>query len=68
MNLIYILGFAVGKVGPCLHLGGLVSFNLSKLKFFKKIKTDSVLKMQSLMIGSAVGLGCAFGTPLAGKL
>jgi len=58
----------VGKVGPCLHLGGLVSFNLSKLRFFHKIKTDSVLKMQSLMIGSAVGLGCAFGTPLAGNL
>ena len=62
----YIKGFPVGKVGPCLHLGGLASFNLAKIPYFHRIKTDSVLKMQIIMIGSAVGLACAFGTPIAG--
>ena len=62
----FIKGFPVGKVGPCLHLGGLASFNLAKIPYFHRIKTDSVLKMQIIMIGSAVGLACAFGTPIAG--
>lgn len=56
----------MGKVGPCLHLGGLTSFNLAKMKYFTPVRKDSVLKMQLLMIGSATGLACAFGTPIAG--
>jgi H+/Cl- antiporter ClcA len=47
-------------------LGGLTSFNLAKLAYFRDIKTDSVLKLQIIMIGAAVGLACAFGTPIAG--
>lgn len=39
---------------------------VAKLGYFKEIRRDSVLKNQGLMIGGAVGISCAFGTPFAG--
>ena len=44
----------------------MITNNLAKLNFFKQIRRDSVLKIQSIMIGASVGLGATFGTPLAG--
>lgn len=59
-------GFPMGRCGPMIHIGAMISFNLAKLNFFKNIKEDSVLKIQSITIGAAVGMSVAWGTPIAG--
>lgn len=62
----FLLGFWVGRIGPNIHIGAMVFSEVAKIGYFKEIRKDSVLKNQGLMIGGAVGIGCAFGTPFAG--
>ena len=59
-------GLHLGRCGPYIHLGAMITYNLSKFNFFKTLNRDSVLKIQSILIGSAVGISCTYGTPLAG--
>jgi len=55
-----------GRIGPNMHFGALVFTAVSKLPYFKEMRRDSVLRNQSLLIGGALGLSCAFGTPFTG--
>jgi len=56
-----------GRIGPNMHMGAMIFTAISKISYFKEMRRDSVLRIQSLMIGGALGLSCAFGTPFTGK-
>jgi len=61
-------GASLGKVGPFVHIGGLVVNNLAQLPPFEKIKKNAPLMQQMLGVGCAIGYACSLGTPIAGVL
>ena len=60
------IGFVTGRIGPNMHISAMIFTAISKISYFKEMRRDSVLRVQSLIIGAALGLSCSFGTPFTG--
>ena len=59
-------GLFMGKVGPTIHIGAALAFNVLLLKPFEGIYNSKTLRNQMIACGCAMGVGANFGTP--GKL
>ena len=62
-------GLAVGKEGPLLHIGAIVSVLVCYMPFksFRVLQND-VTKRQMMAAGGSCGVSCAFGAPIGGAL
>jgi chloride channel 2 len=61
-------GLFVGKEGPFVHTSSIIANQLSKLKFFRKIKKNPSLKQQMYAAAAACGVASNFGSPIGGVL
>ncbi|KAL0476315.1 11 TM domain-containing transmembrane protein [Acrasis kona] len=59
-------GLFLGKVGPAIHMGALISNNMMNLRIFHPIRKNDKLKMQMITCGTALGVGANFGAPTGG--
>lgn len=70
LGMIFALGsgYSPGRIGPDIHIGAMIGYNLLKLDIFSELKKDEILKYESILIGAATGLTITFGTPLTGLI
>eukprot|EP00698_Gefionella_okellyi_P024064 TRINITY_DN8399_c0_g1_i1.p1 TRINITY_DN8399_c0_g1~~TRINITY_DN8399_c0_g1_i1.p1 ORF type:complete len:749 (-),score=147.33 TRINITY_DN8399_c0_g1_i1:91-2022(-) len=63
-----VSGLSVGKEGPFVHIAAMVAKNLTRLKPFRGLWTNEMLRAQVLAAGCAAGISATFGTPIGGVL
>ena len=61
-------GLSIGREGPFVHVCGIIANQLSKVKFFNRIRKNEALRFQMLSAGCAAGVACIFGAPIGGVL
>ncbi|KAH3762023.1 chloride channel protein 2 [Pelomyxa schiedti] len=57
-------GMYVGKQGPMVHIGAMISSNMLRLPAFHVLGRNDELKTQLLIAGAACGIAAHFGTPI----
>lgn len=68
LSLVSASGISVGKMGPFMHMGGMVASLVSKIPIFKALNENPLLKLQALSASMAAGVGATLGAPLGGVL
>ena len=61
-------GLSIGREGPFVHICGIIASQLSKIKFFNRVRKNEALRFQLLGAGCAAGAGRIFGAPIGGVL
>lgn len=61
-------GLSIGKEGPFVHISGIIANQLSRIKFFNRVRKNEALRFQLLSAGCAAGVACIFGAPIGGVL
>lgn len=61
-------GLSIGREGPFVHICGIIANQLSKIKFFNRVRKNEALRFQMLSAGCAAGVACTFGAPIGAVL
>lgn len=61
-------GMIVGRQGPFVHVASCVVNLFSYSRSFKSFATNQALRMQVLAAACAIGVSCAYGSPIGGVL
>lgn len=61
-------GLSVGRLGPFMHMSGIVASLVSKIPLFKALNTNPIFKLQALSAAMAAGVGATFGAPIGGAM
>ncbi|KAK4536880.1 hypothetical protein CDCA_CDCA10G2905 [Cyanidium caldarium] len=61
-------GLPVGWEGPNVHISCIIAHQLYRIPFFRELKRDRSLRLQTLAAACAVGLASSFGAPVGGVL
>lgn len=62
----YAPGLSIGKEGPFVHIASMVARNLCRLRPFRSLWANEMLRSQVLAAGCAAGVSATFGTPVGG--
>eukprot|EP00698_Gefionella_okellyi_P006779 TRINITY_DN1627_c0_g2_i1.p1 TRINITY_DN1627_c0_g2~~TRINITY_DN1627_c0_g2_i1.p1 ORF type:complete len:779 (+),score=145.57 TRINITY_DN1627_c0_g2_i1:43-2379(+) len=63
-----VAGLSVGKEGPMVHLASATARNLCRIKPFRGLWQNEMLRQQVLAAACAAGVSATFGTPVGGVL
>ncbi len=61
-------GISVGKLGPFMHMSGMIASLVSKISVFKALNENPLFKLQALSAAMAAGVGATFGAPIGGVM
>lgn len=61
-------GISVGKLGPFIHMAGIIASLVSEIPLFKALKSNPRFKLQALSAAIAAGVGATFGAPIGGAM
>ena len=61
-------GLPIGQEGPFVHMAAIISHQLLKIPFFRRIGQNEARRLQMLAAAAAVGVSCNFGAPIGGVL
>lgn len=59
---------SIGRLGPFIHMSGITAALVSKIPWFRTLRSSARFQLQALSAAMAAGVGATFGAPIGGTM